>query len=155
MDDRGQLIELTERQQRILTIIWHLSVDEPQTIQRLGEFDADWNATDAERAASVDALRGDLQPMVALHLVTIDDRDRVSLTHMGFGHGYAVSLWTQGVSPKLARQWGWTGVPIPKHPMKFIRPTEEEIRMVWDIHDPVFADAVNAWWNDEDRADQA
>lgn len=153
MEDRGQLIELTERQQRILTIIWHLSVDEPQTIQRLGEHDADWNATDAERAAAVEAFRADLQPMVALHLVTIDDQDRVSLTHMGFGHGYAVSLWTQGVSPKLAKQWGWTGVPIPGHALKFIRPTETEKRMVWDIHEPGKADQVNAWWNEEDLSE--
>lgn len=153
MEDRGQLIELTERQQRILTIIWHLSVDEPQTIQRLGEHDADWNATDAERAAAVETFRADLQPMVALHLVTIDDQDRVSLTHMGFGHGYAVSLWTQGVSPKLAKQWGWTGVPIPGHALKFIRPTEAEKRMVWDIHEPGKADTVNAWWNEEDLSE--
>jgi|DEB3_MinimDraft_2_1074329.scaffolds.fasta_scaffold23632_2 hypothetical protein len=150
MIDRGQLIELTERQQRILTIIWHLSVDEPQTIQRLGEHDAYWKATEAERAVAVEAFRADLQPMVALHLVTIDDQERVALTHMGFGHGYAVSLWTQGVSPKLAKQWGWTGVPIPGHALKFVRPTEAEKRMVWDIRDPSEADAVNTWWNEED-----
>lgn len=114
-----------------------------------GEHDAFWKATDAERAAAVEAFRADLQPMVALHLVTIDAQERVALTHMGFGHGYAVSLWTQGVSPKLAKQWGWKGVPIPDHPMKFLRPTEAEKRMVWDIHDPGKADEVNAWWNEE------
>lgn len=104
-----------------------------------------------ERAAAVEAFRADLQPMVALHLVTIDAQERVALTHMGFGHGYAVSLWTQGVSPKLAKQWGWKGVPIPGHALKFIRPTEAEKRMVWDIHDPGKADEVNAWWNEDDQ----
>lgn len=151
VDEKAQLIALTERQQRILTIVWHLSVEEPQTVRRLGEALADWNATDAERAAAVEALRADLPSMIALHLVTLDDRDRVAFTHMGFGHAYAVSLWTQGVSPKLAREWGWAGVPIPKHPMKLHRPTEEEKRLVWDIHDPGEADAVNAWWNEDDH----